>query len=421
MCQAQKYLPLQPPIPLEERKTLSYMPLHPARTDEHSGLLGTEGFDIYPRVSAGVLYDDNVTLSGVTQFGDWNTFLSPGLTFLIGETTTTGFGAANIQGAGLTLDSISGVLGNRALVSTSRGLSLDYAAAFNFYAEHSQLNSIDHSARLNAVYPWPRLALRVEQSVAAVSETPLDAGTRQCNQSYLTLLEGTYSLSELTSLQGTLNQTISDVEQGIGSKSWQAGAFANYAVTPSINSGVGINVGLLNADRSPTQIYEQGRLRLSYLVTELVSLDASVGLERRQFDGPQSDTSSPVFNLAGTYLPTARTQFTLSANRSILNSAVLAGQNYTANTLTFGWRQEISFRLSSLIALSYNHLSYSGAGAVVQISRSDDNISLRAGLGMAWTPRLSVSTFYRFRQNVSTQTTFNYRDNQAGMSLNWAY
>src|SRR5688572_29467760 len=103
MSHAQTYLPLNPPRP------------------PHSGLFGSDFVDVYPRASAGVFYDDNVTLREDNPIADVITVLSPGLTILAGETTGAVSSGPSIRGgAGLAFEPGRGAVASRTLVTTSR-------------------------------------------------------------------------------------------------------------------------------------------------------------------------------------------------------------------------------------------------------------------------------------------------------------
>jgi hypothetical protein len=398
----------------------SYQPLHPPQSGWGKGILGRDRFDIYPRLGGGFLYDDNVNLRATSPQEDFVTVVSPGVTFILGETTGGGFGAADVGSPSLTIEPGRGVAASRSLVSTSRGLSLDYAAGLSFYAKNSDLNSVDHVARLNVVYPFPRLSLRFEQSMSLLSQNAIDTATRSDYRTYQTMLGAGYAVSDLTSLQAGLNQSITDYEDGIGNKNWSGNASVNYAVTPVLSSGVGFTAGLQETEQAPKQTYEQARLLLGYEINELVRVNASGGLEWRQFEDGGTDGPNFVFDLGGTYAPTARTSFSLSAGRSTQSSGALAGQNYTSTRATISVNQQLFQRLGCSLGISYNDLSYSAADTNVETSRSDSYLSVRFGLGLVLTPRFSLNGYYQFRENDSSEA-FGYTNNQVGLFLSWAY
>jgi len=423
MCHGQ-LLPSQSPRPDQQSEAPLYLPLHPPRPEGATGLLGRERVDLYPRLAAGLLYNDNVTLSRNrdTKLGDVIGIVSPGLAFIAGETAGSNLGDTAIRNSTLTLElGRPTAAANRALVTSSPGVSVDYSAAFSFFAEHSSLNSIEHAARILMAYPFPRLSLRLQQDVEALAESPVDVGTRVGHRTYQTLFDATYSLSELTSFQGALNQTISDYDLGIGRREWQASAFVNYALTQMITAGGGVTVGLLEPDQLPTQYYEQARVRMGYEATEFIHLDASGGLEWRQFGGARSDALSPVFDISGSYAPTERTVLTLSAGRGSESSVVLLGQNYTDSTVTLSLRQQIANRVSGIMMVSYHNLSYNAATSGIQTSRNDDYYLVRLAVNVALAPRFFLGSFYQLRRNVSTESTFDYKNNQIGIALSWDY
>jgi hypothetical protein len=162
-------------------------------------------------------------------------------------------------------------------------------------------------------------------------------------------------------------------------------------------------------------------LRFGYDVSAIIHLDASAGLEWRQFGGSREPALSPVFDVAGSFAPTERTTLTLSAGRSSQSSVVLVGQNFTDSTVTLSVRQEIGYRVACVLMAGYHNLAYSPAAGGIQSSRSDDHFLVRVGANVSLTPRLFLAGFYQFRKNVSTDTPFNYANNQTGIALSWEY
>ena len=72
--------------------------------------------------------------------------------------------------------------------------------------------------------------------------------------------------------------------------------FINYTYSPKLTVGIGGTFGYNWVDSfNPDQTYEQGNLRATYQVSGKVNLNASVGVEFRQFEGDFStgDEVSP--------------------------------------------------------------------------------------------------------------------------------
>ena len=398
-----------------------YQPLSPPRADQAVGFFDHGSFHLRPRFSTGVSYDDNVTLQEKNRISDLIGVLTPGLTLIAGETADSIAGGPEISTSTVLPTSSSIKTAGRALSTAGLGLSLDYAARLSFYREHGDFDTVEHLARLNFFFPMNQFSLRLQQDVEALAEAPVDIGARTRNTVYRTVIDLGYTFSELTSLQSTVNQTITQVEQGIGSKQWSGSTYVNYRLTTRSTVGLGGAVGLLETENAPSQQYEQARARFGFEVTERIRLDATAGVEWRQFSGGISDSPGLVFDLTGTYAPTERTRLTLRGGRSTQSSASLAGQNYTSTSLSLSVNQIVAERAACFMTLNYANLGYSSAGATESDSRVDNNYSVVLGVNFSLATRVLLSGFYQYRQTVSTSAPSEYSNNQVGLALTWAY
>src|SRR4029434_8606490 len=105
--------------------------------------------------------------------------------------------------------------------------------------------------------------------------------------------------------------------------------------------GVGATGGYTTVDTpNEDQTYEQVNVRATYQVTGKVSLNASAGVEFRQFqDSGVGEHVSPVYELGGNYQPFDGTTINLTGTRRTMNSAVLTGQDYEVTSIIAGIRQ----------------------------------------------------------------------------------
>jgi hypothetical protein len=399
----------------------NYLPLHLSASDDVTPLLGNQHIGFYPRASATTTYDDNVTLRPTNPPDDFIWTFSPGFTLLAGE-SSSGIGpTTSIRANSLGAESRSGGVANRGLMTTSKGFTIDYGAALRYFSKNSEQNAVDHAARLNAALPFERLKLQLSQDVQSLSDTSIDFGNRTRRQLYDTQLGVSYSLSDLTSLQLDARQSISSFKEGIGSREWQGNGYVNYAYSPKLTVGVGGGGGLLDPNNASSQKYMQGRLRVGYQLTERVQLDASGGMEFRNFSDGGGSTTQPVFDLGAAYALSPQVTLRLQGGRRSQSSALFTGQNYNETHVGLTAQYQPVGRVSVYAAFDYNHLAYEAAQTGARATRSDDYLSLRVGVGIDLALRWSLGLYYQYKQNASADPFFDYANNQAGVSVAWAY
>jgi len=343
-------------------------------------------FDLRPRLSGTVVYDDNIYIHSQTNQSDLIWVLSPGLSMASGNYLRGG----------------------------ERYLKLDYSPSFLFFLDQSQNNSIDHDANLSGQWQIAKLTLNLQQLVQVSSGGVLEAGNRVRRHIYNTSIAGTYPLGDKTSLEITARQTINDYESLIGSKEWSEQNFVDYLWTPKTTVGLGLTLGYRDVDQNPGQTYEQFLTRVSYGYSGKTDFHATFGGELAQYGGSGGRSSfGPVFSLGVGYRPYDATTVSLEAYRRDQNSAVLAGQNYTTTGVSASARQRFLHKMFFTLGGGYDNLDYHATTTGVSANREDNYLFLRFNFEWNVTPRWLVGAFYLRRENHSN--TLPFSNNQVGV------
>lgn len=350
-------------------------------------------FDVKPHVSAEAVYDDNVNISSATKQDDFIWVASPGLTAIAGDPMAEG----------------------------ARLLNISYTPSFVVFTEHSQYDSIDHSASINGIWPFSKLTLGFRQTYDRSTGGIVDVGNRVERETYGTALTSAYELSEKTSFEINAHQQIADYPAPlIGTKEWSNDDWINYLISAKVTLGLGFTFGHVEVDRNPSQDYERALLRASYKLTYKVDLTASVGGELREYD-QGSQHLGAIFSMGGTYWPTESTSFSIEGHRDNRNSALLAGQNYISTGIGLTARQRLIERLFLNLGGSYEHAEYESAVSGVAATRSQDYFVLNSGLDVSLTERWLAGLFFRHRENLSNEGSFGFTNNQIGMQTSYQF
>ncbi len=344
-------------------------------------------FDFFPRVTSGVMYDDNIYIqeSGKTADVIWN--VSPGLRAAAGDYDK----------------------------KEASFLQLDYAPTFLLFTKESRNNTIDHEAKLELDWRPSKFSVALQQTAADSSGSVVDVGNRVDRQVYLTTLQLQYEISPKTSvaLEGT--QSINHYEDLQSFNEWTAAGWLDYWLTPKVRVGAGVTGGWVNNEDSVNQTYQQALGRVAYSLTAKVDLHASAGVEVRQFEDGRDDRRNGVFTFGGTYKPREQTEITVEAHRRTLSSAVLVDQSYVATGCSGTIRQRFLAKYTGILATGYDHVDYFATREAVPSDRSDDYFYVRTGVEMSVTERLSLGLFYQFRENTSNESDFEFDNHQVGL------
>ena len=240
---------------------------------------------------------------------------------------------------------------------------------------------------------------------------------------YTTNATFSYDLTGKTFLSGGVNYTLNAYETLIDSETISGNLFINYTYSPKLVVGLGGTAGYnWVGSPSPDQSYEQGNLRVTYEISGKVSLNASVGVEVRQFEGDSGGNHvSPVYALGGAYQPFDGTSVTLSGSRGIQNSAVLAGQDYDSTNISLGVRQRFFRRIYVGLAVGYEGSDYFSTAQSVDASRKDNYFFVQPAVDVTVTRFGTIGVYYLHRQDDSTSASSSFYDNQVGLRASVTY
>jgi hypothetical protein len=310
-------------------------------------------------------------------------------------------------------------------------LRLDYTPTAFFYFDHSQYDTLDHIVRLEGYHRFRRLALTVSQDIQSTSNstaqavtsggtftrgTNVDVGVRQRLTTYFTRANTSYDVTGKTSLSVGGSYSATDYGSLINSETIAGTLGLDYRYGPKLSFGLAGTVGDNTVDDpSPDQTFEQVNVRTSYELTGKISTNASAGIEFRQFEHGSSGHTAPVFDIGMTYTPFDGTAVSLNGSSQTLNSATLAGQDYSSTQITVSIKQRLLRRFSLGLTGGYQNLSYFNTVNGESTTRDDNYYFVQPALDAKITNFWFAGAYYLHRQNNSSFDAFGFNDNQFGV------
>lgn len=372
------------------------VPVSPFAEPEEArpGLLRLGVFEFFPRISASVIYDDNIEIRPTNEEDDLIWAVAPAVSFVASE-------------------------GGEA----AKSIVIRYSPRFVFFTDHDEHNTVGHEGRLAAVWPMARLTLGASQSYSRSESGVTDVGDRIEQRAYNTALTSAYEVSEKTLFQVNAGLAISEFDDLNGARTYSNNDWFNYQVTTRIRLGLGGAFGYVDVDLGPNQVYEQALARAIYAFTDKVNFQASVGGEWRQYRGdtPASDRFAMVFNVAGNYRPVEGTTITLEGHRQNQVSAIFANQNFIATGGSVALRQRMFEKLAGTVVAGYDHADYHASIAGVTATRADDYYSVRVALDVNLRERWTAGVSFLYRKNASNIGAFDFDNRQIGVHASWSY
>jgi hypothetical protein len=375
-------------------------------------------FNLHPRVTAGLTYDDNILFSSANPEADAFWTIQPALQAVAGDD------AALIAYRDLNYDVLNLAPGNTIVQAPEawpgKLLILDYGPRFQFFDQYTANNSIDQFGTLNLLWPLKRLILGFKQDYQLQKMTIIEAGQRSTVETISSTLAAAYQIGEKTSLESDFRRISVGYDSAglIGYTEYNTENWFNYVVAEGLPVSLGVLAGSDEVANHQGQTYEQLRARARYNYTEKLSFDASAGGELRQYDNGSPDTLTPVFSIAGEYRPVERTSLRLTGYRQQYAS-ILNNYYYTSTGATLGVRQGITDRFTANLSVGYYTLDYTPSSGVL-VKYTDDYYTARISLEAKIIRHLNGQIFYQLISRQS-QAGGDINDHQAGVQLTLSY
>jgi Putative beta-barrel porin 2 len=350
------------------------------------------------------VYDDNINLSQHDLASDFYFAIEPSLTLGLGDFED----------------------------KDENYLRLDYSPVLLLFTKHSEDDALQHLIRLEGHHRFRRLDLTLAQEIEILDGTDLstisdlnapgshanvDVSGRTRVNIYNTQLNASYAITGKTSLSAGINSNITDYADLISSEVISGNLFINYQYSDKIVVGVGGTFGYdFVQDPDPDQTFEQANVRLSYQAAGKLSLSASGGAEFRQFENSsRGQYVSPVFEIGATYQPFDGTNLSFAVARRILNSAVLARQDFASTNISIGARQRLFQRAYLSVNVGYQNADYFSTVGSLNANRSDNYYFVEPALDVTITRFWTIGGYYLHRQDESSDGRFSFADNQFGL------
>jgi hypothetical protein len=312
--------------------------------------------------------------------------------------------------------------------------ALDYTPTLRFYSSSQFRNTVDHSIALTGGFEFGDWKFSVSHGSQFTTAPLIQTGGQTEQNVHSTGISASHAFTPQLSTDLGVSQSINLVKGFEDSYGWSTLDWLNYEFTKRFNIGLGAGGGYLivndnSAVRNTNnldQTYEQINARVNWRATGKISFQINAGLEDRQFMTPGSgDSVNPIFGASIEYQPFKNTQISLSATRTVSSSDYyLAAQQTEITSVGLNLNQRVLQKFSLTLGVGYGVTDYGTAtsSATANASnRSDDNISFNFRLSHPFLRRGTVSIFYQYNDNESSQAGYSFQSSQTGVEIGYTF
>ena len=376
-------------------------------------------FDLHPRLSAGLTYDDNILLTSANRETDTEWIIHPALQAVAGDD------AALVAYRDQNYDVLSlapgGLIVQQPDVWPGKFVIVDYGPGFQLFDKYTANNHIDEFGTLNVVWPMSKLILGLKQDYQSQKTELIEFDRRTAVETITTTLSGAYQFGEVTSMESDFRRISVNYDQpGLtGYTEYNTEDWFNYQVTEYMPVSLGVLAGEDDVANHQNQTFEQLRARARYSFTEKLAFDVSGGGELREYENGKHATLDPVFTVAAEYKPTERTSLRLGGLRQQYAS-IFNGYNYSTTGATLELRQEITDRYTASVTGGYYSLDFTAANSGVMPYTGDYYLA-RMSFDAKIVRHLDCQIFYQYLSSKSQINSGSVSDDQTGIQLNLTY
>ena len=315
--------------------------------------------------------------------------------------------------------------------------SLSYTPTFTFYSSSAFRNTINQNVQLQWGTTWRDWLMTASQSYVYSDVPEVQTAGQTVQHTYATVFSGTYHINQALSTDIGLNQTFNNYGQSTStnlslalanSRAWSTMDWLNDQFWPRFNAGIGVGLGYNQQQFSPDWVDQQFQAQLSWRATDKISFQISGGLQAQQYtSGGASGLVTPIFGGGLQYLPFDQTKFSVTASRTVSTSAY-ENQVIETTSIIGDFNQRLFGRVFLDLNGGYSWDDYKASAATISAARNDNIYTFNASLSSSFPKRGTVSIFYQYSENSSSQngftagsSAFGFSSNQVGFSISYTY
>jgi hypothetical protein len=293
--------------------------------------------------------------------------------------------------------------------------NLSYTPKFNFYADNSDQDGIDHFVDAGYRHVFAKttvdLGLGYEKTDGAdrfaSGSIEKDAYRANLSVSHQYSGKSRFDLDLGFLADDFVSDTLFDRERYNARLSWQ------YQVTGKLQLGPYVAYEHVDIDSAanPNQDAISFGVRGNYQALQKTTLIGYIGAEYREFDGDGlNDKTSPTFEFGAQHQLTGKVSLTGLLYHNIRASYSDAGQSYTATGINFLARYAATARINVRTGVSYEHDNYFGTSSAATGDLDSDYVTLFLGGDYVTDLGLTFGSGVRYSINDSETSNRNFNN-----------
>jgi hypothetical protein len=298
---------------------------------------------------------------------------------------------------------------------------VDYAPTAMLYGSSAFRDTVNHSVSVRGSVPGRVWTVSAGGRYALQDNPLVETGQQTETTQVSANLGAGRSLTEVLSLSLGASYSLRDASAFNTVTSWGSQNSLDYQFQENLSAGLVLGFGYNQIDPGADMVSERVQGRFRGVLGEKLSYNLMGGFEVRQFqEGDSGSLLSPVFSGGLSYAATETTSLALSFQQS-LSPSFFNDQFNQTTAVTATATQRLLERLNLSVSGSYRWNERTSTANTSQRQGTDELVSVRVALGTSFLRRGSMSVFWSWSDNTSTQNGLGFSSEQVGVSVSYGF
>ncbi|HEX3627604.1 MAG TPA: hypothetical protein VH280_19530 [Verrucomicrobiae bacterium] len=315
--------------------------------------------------------------------------------------------------------------------------ALDYTLTIALYSNTNFGTEVDHSITLTGQTTYGDWDFGFMQGVILSSTALIEFGGQASSDYYNTSVTGHHENNQYFTEDVSLNQNFQIYPGGYDdTRSWSTINWLNYQPQSHFSIGIGPGLGYNNSVYGPDSVFEQLEARINWRLNDVFSIQVAAGFSETEFlgAGANGDLFSPIYSGSLQFKPFSQTELSVFASRSVSPSPFFGQytettsegaslsqrflkQFYVSADAAYTDQKYVASSFYVLVPISTNQVQL----VLISPGRTDKFYTFTARLSHSFLQRGSVSIFYAYSDNRSTQGGYSFSSNQFGGEASYSF
>lgn len=298
---------------------------------------------------------------------------------------------------------------------------VDYAPTAMLYGSSAFRDTVNHSVSVMGSVPGRVWTLSAGGRFALQDNPLVETGQQTETTQVSANLGAGRSLTEVLSMSLGASYSFRDASAFNTVASWSSQNSLDYQIRENLSAGLVLGFGYDQVDPGSDMVSERVQGRFGGVLGEKLSYSLMGGFEVRQFqEGDSGSLLSPIFTGGLSYAATETTSLGLSFQQSVSPSFFNDQVNQTT-AVSAAATQRLLEKLSLSVSGSYRWNERSSTANTSQQQGTDEFVSVQVSLGTRFLKRGSMSVFWSWSDNVSTQSGLGFTSEQVGLNVSYGF